>query len=99
MKRINGIRSPGHSRTYVHQVDLHIQIVSVILVTICQHGSIKSLFTFSCSYYLIPSEGPFALDDNDVFFSVVMQPIPDNMVTMSKIDVVVAKCERALNPF
>ena len=49
------------------------------------------------------SKGPFALDDNDVFFlsscanSYIMQPISDDMVKTSKICVAVVKCERALS--
>ena len=53
------------------------------------------------------AKGPFTLDDNDVFFFyrhvptvtlVTMPPISDGMLTSSKICVVVAKCEWALNP-
>ena len=53
------------------------------------------------------SKGPFALDDNDVFFCryvptvtlVTIETISDdikNMLTTSKIPVVAAKCERTL---
>ena len=49
-------------------------------------------------------KGPFALDDNDVFFLsscalVKTQPISDDMLTTLKICVAVAKYERTLSTY
>ena len=62
------------------------------------------LFCSEVNRVAVESKGPFTLGDNDVFSCrhvwtvtlMTMKPISDDMVTTSKICVVVAKCERAL---